>query len=171
LKSFVSTTFLAWGYFEILFTDEEGAKATRKITTIEWSGLNLSFSIYIPNFDACIQGTMALLSHSIKVQFLNLHEQVKNTKALTIMASKIGEVLEIKATYSDMKRPVGPMITKVRDISKLADYIRIPSMAEGASVKDTTAQRILYSDLPNQCWKCCIFDHFAQPYTITKTII
>jgi hypothetical protein len=44
------------------------------------------------------------------------------------------------------------MITiKLRDISKLASYIRIPSMAEGAETNDTVAQRILYSGLPNQC--------------------
>jgi hypothetical protein len=42
--------------FEVLFTDEEGAKSARKITTVEWSGLNLSFSRYISNFDASVQG-------------------------------------------------------------------------------------------------------------------
>jgi hypothetical protein len=44
------------------------------------------------------------------------------------------------------------MITmETRDIGKLAGYIRIPSMAEGATAKDTTLQIILYSGLPNQC--------------------
>jgi hypothetical protein len=42
--SFTSTTLLTRGYFEILFEDEEGAKATRKFTTVEWSGLSFSFS-------------------------------------------------------------------------------------------------------------------------------
>jgi hypothetical protein len=48
----VSTTLLIRGYFEILFEDEEGAKATRRLTVVEWSDLRLSFSRYIPNFDA-----------------------------------------------------------------------------------------------------------------------
>ncbi len=48
----VSTTLLTRGYFEILFEDEEGAKATRRLTVVEWSNLHLSFSRYIPNFDA-----------------------------------------------------------------------------------------------------------------------
>ncbi len=48
----VSTTLLTRGYFEILFEDEEGAKATRRLTAVEWSDLRLSFSRYIPNFDA-----------------------------------------------------------------------------------------------------------------------
>jgi hypothetical protein len=97
-----------------------------------------------------VQGAEALLSHSIKVQFSDLHEQFRNTKALTVIANTISEVLEIKAADSYMKRPAGPMIiVEVRNISKLARYICIPSMAEGASVKDTIAQRILYSRLPN----------------------
>jgi hypothetical protein len=49
-----------------------------------------------------------------------LHEQFRNTRALTIMVSKIGEVLEIEAVDSYIKRPTGPMITiELRDISKL----------------------------------------------------
>jgi hypothetical protein len=56
------------------------------------------------------------------------------------MANKIEEVLEIEAANSYTKRPTCPMITvEVRDISKLANYIRIPSLVEGASTKDTTS--------------------------------
>jgi hypothetical protein len=40
-------------------------------------------------------------------------------------------------------------MVETRDIGKLVEYIRIPSMVEGATVKDTTLQRILYSGLPN----------------------
>jgi hypothetical protein len=66
------------------------------------------------------------------------------------MASKLGEVLEIEATDSYIKRLAGPMITiELRDISKLPGYIRISSMAEGAQTNDMVAQRILYSGLPN----------------------
>jgi hypothetical protein len=61
------------------------------------------------------------------------------------------------------------MITvETHDINKLAKYIRIPSMAEKATVKDTTLQRILYSGLPNQCRKCRCFGHFAQTCTMTR---
>jgi hypothetical protein len=78
------------------------------------------------------------------------------------MANKIGEVLEIEPKDSYIKRLVGPMImVETRDIGKLVRYIRIPSMVEGAIVKDTTLQRILYLGLPNQCWKCCQFGHFV----------
>jgi hypothetical protein len=86
---------LTRGFFKVLFTDEEGVKSTRKIIVVEWSGLNLSFSRYISNFDANVQGAKTLLSHTIKVQFLNFHEQFRNKKTFIIMASKIGEVLEI----------------------------------------------------------------------------
>jgi hypothetical protein len=62
-----------------------------------------------------------------------LHEQFKNAKALTIMASKLGEVLDIEAEDSYIKRPVGPMVmVEVQDISRLAGFIRISSMLEGA---------------------------------------
>jgi hypothetical protein len=54
--SFTSTTLFTKGYFEILFEDEEGAKTTKKLTAIEWSGLSLSFSRYVPNFNANCQG-------------------------------------------------------------------------------------------------------------------
>ncbi len=50
--SFISTMLLTKGFFFILFKDEEGATATRKLATVEWGGLILSFSRYNPNFDA-----------------------------------------------------------------------------------------------------------------------
>jgi len=98
--SFASTTLLTRGYFLILFDSEEGAIATRKLTTVDWSGLSLFFFRFSPNFDANAQGAEALLTHTIKVQFPYLHEQFINAKALTIMASKLGKVLDIKAVDS-----------------------------------------------------------------------
>jgi hypothetical protein len=62
----VSTTLLTRGYFKILFEDE-GAKATWRLTAVEWSDLRLSFSRYIPNFDASSQGAESQLTHAIKV--------------------------------------------------------------------------------------------------------
>ncbi len=103
--SFVLVTLLTKGFFLILFEDEEGATATRKLAAVEWSGLSLSFSRYNPNFDANAQGAEALLTHAIKVQFLDLHKQFRNKRALTIMASKLGEVLDIQAADSYIKRP------------------------------------------------------------------
>jgi chemotaxis response regulator CheB len=64
---FVSITLLTRGYFEVQFEEEEGAKATRRLATIEWSGLSLSFSRYTPNFDASSQGAKAQLTQAIKV--------------------------------------------------------------------------------------------------------
>ncbi len=161
--SFTSATLLTRGYFLILFKNEEGAKATRKLTSVEWSGLSLSFSRYAPGFDANAQGAEALLTHTIKIQFPDLHEQFRNDRALTIMASKIGEVLDIESADSYVKRPAGPMVTvETRNITKLAGYIRIPSMAEGSAITDTIRQRILYSGLPNQCRKCRKFGHLAR---------
>jgi hypothetical protein len=160
LALLVSVTFLTRGYYEILLEDEEGTKATKRLTTVKWSGLGLSFSCYIPNFDASSQGAEAQLTHTIKVQFPDLHEQFRNTKALTIMASKFGEVLEIEVADSYIKRPTMPMITiELKDISKFPGYIRIPSMAKGVETNDTVAQKILYYGLPNQCRKCRQFGH------------
>jgi hypothetical protein len=85
---YTSVTLLTRGFFEVLFTDEEGAKFARKIATMEWSGFHLSFPRYIPNFDSSVQGAETLLSHTIKVQFPNLHEQFRNTKALTIIGQQ-----------------------------------------------------------------------------------
>ncbi len=161
--SFVSVTLLTKGFFLILFEDEEGATATRKLAAVEWSGLSLSFSRYNPNFDANAQGAQALLTHAIKVQFLDLHEQFRNERALTIMASKLGEVLDIEAADSYIKRSAGPMVMiEVKEITNLAGYIRIPSMAEGAAYTDTIRQKVLYSGLPNQCRKCRRFGHQAR---------
>jgi hypothetical protein len=153
--SYPSVTLLTRAFFEVLFTNEKKVKSAKKITMVEWSGLNLSFSRYIINFDTSIQGAETSLFHTIKVQFPDLHEQFRNTKALTIMASKIGKVQEIELEDSYIKRPTDPMImVETHDIGKFAGYIRIPSMVEGAIMKDTILQRILYSGLPNQCWKC-----------------
>jgi hypothetical protein len=71
---FNSVSLLTRGYFEVLFENEEGAKATRQLAAVEWSGLGLSFSRYIPNFDSSSQGAEAQLTHAIKVQFPDLHE-------------------------------------------------------------------------------------------------
>jgi hypothetical protein len=167
--SFVSATLLTKGFFMILFEDEEGATATRKLAAVEWSGLSLSFSRYNPNFDANAQGAEALLTHTIKVQFPDFHEQFRNERALTIMASKLGEVLNIEAADSYIKRPAGPMVTiEVKEITNLAGYIKIPSMAEGAAYTDTIRQKILYSGLPNQCRKCRRFGHQARSCNTVK---
>ncbi|CAK9271837.1 unnamed protein product [Sphagnum jensenii] len=136
-----------------------------------WSGngLSLSFSRYNSNFDANAQGVEALLTHTVKVQFPDLHEQFRNERALTIMASKLGEVLEIEAADSYIKRPAGPMVTiEVKDIVKLAGHIRIPSMAEGVAFTNPIRQKILYSGLPNQCRKCRRFGHQARACNIIK---
>jgi hypothetical protein len=126
--SYTKVTLLTRGFFKVLFTDEEGVKSARKITTMEWIGLNLSFSKYIPNFDASVQGAETLPSHTIKVQFSNLHKQFRNTKTFTVMASKIGEVFEIELENSYIKRPTNPMITmETCDINKFAGYIPINS--------------------------------------------
>jgi hypothetical protein len=84
LAPLVSIALLTRGYFEILFEDEEGAKATRHLTVVEWNGLCLSFSRYIPNFNASSQGAETQLTHAIKVHFPDLHEQFWNTRALTV---------------------------------------------------------------------------------------
>jgi hypothetical protein len=170
--SFISTTLLTKGFFLILLEDEEGATTTRKLATVEWGGLILSFSRYNPNFDANAQGAEALFTHAIKVQFPDLHEQFRNKRALTIMASKLGEVLEIEAADSYIKRPAGPMVTiEVKDIAKLAGFIRIPTMAEGTAFTDTIRQKILYSELPNQCWKCRRFGHQAWTCNIVRNSV
>jgi hypothetical protein len=70
---FVTITLLTRGYFEILFEEEEGARATRKLAAVEWSGWALSFSKYSENFRPNKQGVENLLTHSIKVQFPDLH--------------------------------------------------------------------------------------------------
>ncbi len=135
---FQTVTLLTRGYFEVLFEKEEGAKAARKLAAVEWSSWALSFSRYSALFRPNEHGAEMLLTHSIKVQFPDLHVQLRTEKALTIMASSIGEVLDIESPDSYIKRPAGPMVTvEVKDISKLAGIIRIPSMVEGAGPGDT----------------------------------
>jgi hypothetical protein len=54
-------------FFEALFFDEGGAKITRKITLVEWRGMNFFFSRYISNFDSNAQGAEGMLTHMVKV--------------------------------------------------------------------------------------------------------
>jgi len=85
------------------------------------------------------------------------------------MASKLREVLDIEAADSYIKRPAGPMVTiEVKDIAKLASYIIIPSMAEGAAFTNMIRQKILYSELPNECRKCRRFEHQARACNIVR---
>jgi hypothetical protein len=65
--TYVSTTLLTRGYFLIAFENEEGAIAARKLTTVDWNGLSLSFSRFSLDFDSSAQGAEALLTHSVKV--------------------------------------------------------------------------------------------------------
>lgn len=167
--SFVSATLLTRVFFEALFSNKKGAKTTWKITMVNWSSMSFFFSRYVSNFDASAQGAKALLTHTVKVQFPDLHEQFKNEKALTIMASKIDDVLEIKPADLYVKRHAGPMITmEIQDITRFVGHIRIPSMAERATPKDTILQKILYSSIPNQCRKCRHFGHFARACIVSK---
>lgn len=108
--SFVSATLLMCGFFESLFSDEEGTKTTRKITSIEWSGMNFFFFRYVSNFNSRAHGVEVMLTHMVKVQFPDLHEQFKMEKAFIIMASKIRDVLEIELVESYVKRPTRLMI-------------------------------------------------------------
>jgi hypothetical protein len=167
---FLTVTLLTRGYFEVFFEKKEGARAARKLTVVEWSGWALSFSRYSTLFRPNEHEAERLLTHSIKVQFPDLHVQLHTEKALTIMASSIGDVLDIESPDSYIKRPAGPMVTvEVKDISKLTGIIRIPSMAEGAGPGDITAQRILYSGLPNQCRKCRKFGHLAKTCPLNRS--
>ncbi len=50
LAPFVTITLLTRSYFKIHFKEEEGARATRKLVAVEWSGWALSFSKYSENF-------------------------------------------------------------------------------------------------------------------------
>jgi hypothetical protein len=70
---FLTVTLLTQGYFEILFEKEEGARATRKLVAVEWSSWALSFSRYSALFRPNEHGAEMLLTHSIKVQFSDLH--------------------------------------------------------------------------------------------------
>ncbi|CAK9876822.1 unnamed protein product [Sphagnum jensenii] len=97
---FSTVTLLTRGYFEVLFEQEEGAKAARKLVAVEWSGWALSFSRYSALFTPNEFGAEKLLTHSIKVQFPDLHVQLRTEKALTIMASSIGDVLDIESPDS-----------------------------------------------------------------------
>ncbi|CAK9233703.1 unnamed protein product [Sphagnum troendelagicum] len=167
---FSTVTLLTRGYFEVLFEQEEGAKAARKLAAVEWNSWALSFSRYSALFSPNELGAEKLLTHSIKMQFSDLHVQLHTVEVLTIMASSIGDVLDIESPDSYIKRPARPMVTvEVKDISKLAGIIRIPSMVEGAGPGDTTAQRILYSGLPNQCRKCRKFGHLARACPLNRS--
>jgi len=129
---------LMCGFFEVLFLDEEGTKATRKITLVEWNDMNFFLFKYVLNFNSNTQRPEVMLTHIVKVSFPNLHEQFKNDKTFTIMTSKIGKVMEIELVELYVKKLVGLMITvEIRDISKLVGHIRIPLMIENATPKET----------------------------------
>ncbi len=87
---FLTITLLTRGYFEVFFEEEEGARATRKFGAVEWSGWAFSFSRYLALFRPNEQGAEKLLTHSIRVQFPDLHVELRSEKALTIMASVLG---------------------------------------------------------------------------------
>ncbi len=88
---FSTIILLTKGYFKILFEEENGIRATKKLGAVEWSGWALSFLKYFENFRPNEQGVEMLLTHSIKIQFSDLHVQFRLAKALTIMASSIGK--------------------------------------------------------------------------------
>jgi hypothetical protein len=64
---FSMITLLTRGYFKILFEEEEGARATRKLAAVEWSGWALSFSRYLALFRPNEHRAEMLLAHAIKV--------------------------------------------------------------------------------------------------------
>jgi hypothetical protein len=51
--SFISAILLMCGFFEALFLNEEGAKATQKFTSVEWSSMKF-LSLDVMNFNSNI---------------------------------------------------------------------------------------------------------------------
>jgi hypothetical protein len=61
------------------------------------------------------------------------------------------------------------MVTvEVQDITKLAGFIKIPSMVEGAATTNSIRPKNLYFGLPNQCKKCRKFEHHAKACNTSK---
>lgn len=101
--------------------------------------------------------------HSIKVQFPDINFQFRNVENLTSLASKIGQVFEVKSFDSHVKRPTGPVITvEVADVSKLPGCILLPSLDLKEAIDATMPQRILYLGLLNRCRRCRKFGHYAR---------
>jgi hypothetical protein len=87
------------------------------------------FSKWRLKFNASAQGVKLSFSHELKVQFPNLMEYFYNDKTLIFIASKIGEVLEVKLVSSYIKRFANSMtMVELQDISKLVEFIKIPSL-------------------------------------------
>ncbi len=72
---FKLVTLLMRGFLEITFTKEIRVMATRKLVTIKWNGFSFCFYKWIKHFNASSQGAKQLLTHMIKIQFLNINFQ------------------------------------------------------------------------------------------------
>lgn len=142
----------------------------KKLVTIKWSGFSFCFYKWIMHFNASSQGANQLLTHMIKIQFLDINFQFWNIVDITALASKIGIVLEVESLESYIKLPTSHMIMfEVSNVTKLPWSILLPSLDLKDPIDATIMQCILYFGLSNQCRKCQRFGHFAKNCTCAPT--
>lgn len=114
-------------------------------------------------FHRFIVGAKQLLTHMIKIQFLDINFQFWNIVDITALASKIGIMLEVESLESYIKYLASPMIMfEVSNVTKLPWNILLQSMDLRDPIDATIMQCILYFGLSNQCWKYRRFSHFAK---------
>jgi len=110
-----------------------------------------------------------MLSHVIKVQFLNLSFQFYNVENLTLLVGMIRDILEVEKPNSYIKQPAKPMVTiEMSDITQLLGSIHLPSFDIKDLINTTYYQQIIYLGLFDQCQKCKRFTHFANACQIQK---
>jgi len=77
---------------------------------MEWSGMTFVFLRWRLQFDTSTQGAKLFLAHLVKVQFLDIMEQICNDKVFIFIGRKKKEVLEVELVNSIIKKHVGPII-------------------------------------------------------------
>ncbi len=88
----------------------------------------MSFSV----IKTLIAGVELIISHTIKIQLLNINDQLCTSKHLGPFGKCIGEIVEIEYIDYYVKQPIRSMITiEVHDISWLSSFITILSLEEG----------------------------------------
>jgi hypothetical protein len=137
--------------FEVTFEKPEGRIHALNQADLVCESATISFSSWLPYFDANTPQDTDKLDYPVWMQVANLCKVLRDETFLQTVGEQIGQVISIDSSEAYRAKLFGPRIRLlVKDLDTLPHTVIIPRL-DG---KGTTEHALEFSGLPNQCGRC-----------------